>query len=92
MFMVPSLDGLAGKRNQFKIRRSDQRDDMKRNQIAGVQIRGVASLFRMGVTEDSSREVLAMKKQIMTTMFAALIAMPLAMPSAAIADRNHRHD
>lgn len=33
-----------------------------------------------------------MKKQIMTTMFAALIALPVAMPSAASAAPRHRHD
>src|ERR1044072_2658697 len=43
---------------------------------------------RWGITKDSSREVLVMKKQIMTTMFAALIALPVAMPSAALAGRH----
>lgn len=33
-----------------------------------------------------------MKKQILTTMFAALIALPVAMPSAASAAPRHRHD
>jgi hypothetical protein len=46
----------------------------------------------MGVAESHPERFLIMKKQIMSAVFAALIASPLAVPSAAFAAPGHRHD